>query len=230
MRFLSQISRWPVIFLLLVAGSLVGSFLAARTGSAPPHVREITPILILASGIAAVFEPWYRTGRRNTLVAIGALVALGVAVEIVGVTTGFPFGRYEYTSRWQPVIEIASGVNFPLSVPFAWALVVGASYMFFAGLGFWRAVVSGALTATAIDVLMEPTMTGNLSYWRWPDHGPLPGGVPISNAIGWFATALAGGAILWAFGARGRQARAASIAVLVGYMGLVAGLSAIGRT
>ena len=48
----------------------------------------------------------------------GAIAPLlvGAVSEILGLYTGFPFGRYEYTGTWWPSIPIGGGHLFPLLI------------------------------------------------------------------------------------------------------------------
>ena len=163
--------------------------------------------------------------------ALGVVLVLGTVAEVAGVLTGFPFGRYAYTTRWWPVVSLPDGHWFPLQVPFAWFLVVGASLLAVSRLGQGRlgkgsVLLTGALAAT-IDLIMEPVMTGPLGYWRWLDAGPLPGGAPIANFLGWFATAAVAALALNAFGAAQAWRAWEPTAVLVGHVALVLGIGAI---
>lgn len=73
-------------------------------------------LLILATGLVY--------GSKPALLVGGSVIVLSWLVETLGVNTGFPFGIYHYTAILFP--QLPGGV--PLSVMFAWVLVVLGSY------------------------------------------------------------------------------------------------------
>lgn len=154
------------------------------------------------------------------------VLLLGASVEWIGVETGFPFGRYAYTERWWPTIPMPSGGRFPLLVPFAWFLMAGASYLAVSRKNRVSVLVGGFLAAL-LDLAMEPVMVGPLGYWRWLDGGPLPGGVPIANFLGWFVTSCLAGLALHSAGAWKVEDRRDPQWVLAGHSVLTLGIGAI---
>lgn len=129
--------------------------------------------------------------------ALGAAACAGTFIELIGALTGFPFGRYHYTAAWFPTAVIGGKERFPILICFAWLLIAGGwslalSRMKPKALGIVLAAVLAALT----DLLMEPSAVHALGYWVWDDQGPLPGGAPVSNLIGWFFAALLVGLIV----------------------------------
>ncbi|HEY0865908.1 MAG TPA: carotenoid biosynthesis protein, partial [Fimbriimonas sp.] len=193
-------------YLGLVAFSLAGSALSQATGLDPGPIAPIASGLTILVGLAAVFRASQRD-RSIQLAAVGVLL-LGAAVEVVGLETGFPFGYYAYTERWQPTVPVL-GHPFPVLLPFAWLLVSGAA--FFVAVrwvgGSIGAVPAAAAIATAVDVPMEWTMAGGLRYWVWLERGPLPGGAPVANLLGWFGTSLLASLIFYLGGAAKRRGK-----------------------
>jgi putative membrane protein len=127
-------------------------------------------------------------------------------VERVGTRTGLPFGRYHYTEALRPQV---GGV--PVIVPLAWfAMAVPAREVAVGALGPLerraaadvgvpattgsglatraRRVVLGAAALTAWDLFLDPQMVGE-GYWRWARRGRYRG-IPLSNYLGWFVTAV----------------------------------------
>lgn len=185
------LSRWTQAYLGLVLFSLLGSVACRLARVEPGLIAPVSAFLTLLVGAAAVFSPaldW----------RIVAVLVLGTAVEWVGVTTGYPFGRYAYTDQWRPVIAIPGGGWFPLAAPLAWLMMSGASAFTVARyrLPPWLTAPLAGLLAAVTDLVMEPAMVGKLGYWKWLSTGPLPGGAPILNFAGWFFTATLASAIL----------------------------------
>lgn len=115
--------------------------------------------------------------------AAGLVVACGLAVEIVGSRSGFPFGSYDYTDLLDPHV---AGV--PVAVALAWfamALparevarsITGASSPAIVRIGV------GAVALTAWDVFLDPHMVME-GYWVWPNGGDYFG-IPLTNYLGW---------------------------------------------
>lgn len=126
-------------------------------------------------------------------VLIGVPV-LGLFVEAIGTRTGFPFGKYHYTDRLQPQL-----MHVPLVIPAAWLMMMPPSWAVAAavtgassGIAF---VVVSAAAFTAWDLLLDPRMVG-WGYWVWGRPGRYPGGIPLSNFLGWFLAAAAITALL----------------------------------
>ena len=147
---------------------------ARRAAAAPPAGRSRT------SSSAG----WRRRRRRRPRPAgarphgarrVGGRRDGTAAVERVGTSTGWPFGRYRYTGRLRP--EVA-GV--PAIVP---AGVVGDGRAGARGRPRRaraadrrgsRRIALGAAALTAWDLFLDPQMTAE-GYWRWDAAGPLPG-------------------------------------------------------
>ena len=201
--------------------SLCGSLLSKLTGLQPGPIAPIASAATIGFGFVAIFEPILRTKEKRSIPLLGVAFFGSAAVEIIGISTGLPFGTYAYTDAWKPVADI-NHHNFPILLPFAWLLIVGASITLCNK--FRQPILCGALLATAIDAIMEPVMTGPLAYWHWNPKGPLPGGASLLNPIGWFATSLIVGLLLKSFPLNQRRIAAT---VLAGHLLLTFGIGAI---
>lgn len=193
---------WLKAYLGLVVFSLAGSLLSKATGLNPGFIAPAAGLLTIVAGVGAVFagsfqlESWKKT---SLILAFVGLV--GVTSEIVGLYTGAVFGPYVYTEKWWPTLALPGGKPFPLLLPFAWMMMAGGAY-----LAVWRwmpedkkwlAIPLGAFLAALVDMPMEWAMTGALGYWVWTDPGPLPGGAPIMNFVGWVGVSALAGLMLF---------------------------------
>ena len=184
-------------FLGLVAFSLAGSTLSRATHLDPGPIAPVTSLLTIGVGVVAAFHEYARVAARPWLRGVATL-ALGAGAEIGGLATGFPFGRYAYTTAWWPTIRLPVG-PFPLALPFAWLLMAGTSAFAAQTLlktNAWCSAILGGLIAAGVDLVMEPVMTGPLGYWRWIGRGPLPGHAPVANFCGWWGVGTFAGLIL----------------------------------
>ena len=166
----------------LIAFAIVGTAGTKFAGVASGPIPEIVSALIILTG------GWVLVRHCNPGMTI-LVLALGATAEIVGIYTGYPFGRYAYSDVWQPIVHLPEGKNFPLLVPFAWFLIAGGCALLTGPIKKGGALYA-AILATVIDAAMEPIIVNHLKYWKWLDNGPLPGGASILNPIGWFVTAL----------------------------------------
>lgn len=202
----------------MVVFSLVGSLLSAKTGLDPGPIKPIASMLTILIGFLALSQSakWWQ---------VASVLALGAAAELCGLYTGYPFGDYDYTNAWWPTLRLPGDENFPFLLPFAWFLIAGGAALALRPLGKPGLLLAPVL-ATLIDFFMEPVMVDKLGYWRWLEPGPLPGGAPFMNVIGWFLTSFAAALILWR--QKGEKAGMDEAVVLSGFVALMAGIWAIG--
>jgi putative membrane protein len=158
-------------------------------GSFPP----MATLGVLAQCAATLISLACKWSMRRLLL-ISLLVALGTwAVEWLGVTSGYPFGDYDYTQVLQPQIA-----KVPLLIPLAWLMMLPTAWGIGAALlenqqsrlGRWYwllyALLAGA-AFTAWDFYLDPQMTTR-GLWTWQDNGGYFG-IPWSNFLGWWLTA-----------------------------------------
>ena len=136
--------------------------------------------LPLIAGIAPLCD------RRATL-GIVVLVAYSFGIELVGVTTDWPYGSFEYTIELGPML---AGV--PLGLPVFFVPLVLNSYLLcllvLGDAARRRAVRLVAVIATVllVDLVLDP---GAVAIGFWSFDGGLYYGVPPSNYLGWVLSA-----------------------------------------
>lgn len=144
---------------------------------------------VVAQVIVVAFVTARAWGVRRTLATFALVVALGWGVEFIGHTTGFPFGSYDYTPRFQPQL---GGV--PLLIPLAWLMMLPPAWALATLItGKWRGavfVVVSAIALTAWDFFLDPQMV-TWGAWRFDDPGvgTYVGIIPWSNFVGWLLAA-----------------------------------------
>lgn len=140
-------------------------------------------------------------GPGKTLIFFFASTIISFSMELLGTSTGFPFGPYSYTSFLG--MKILDHV--PYSIPLSWFYMGFTSYILASVIisrlmrgqasrkeTLW-ALVLGAFFLTAWDLALDPAMASNylpLHFWVWHLTGPYFG-MPISNLVGWSLTGLA---------------------------------------
>jgi uncharacterized membrane protein/1-acyl-sn-glycerol-3-phosphate acyltransferase len=153
-------------------------------------------------------------GPRKTIIFFIASTMISLSMELIGTSTGFPFGPYSYTSFLG--IKILDHV--PYSIPLSWFYMGFTSYILASVIvarllqrrlanantrlplsaqasrmvTLWSLVL-GTYFLTVWDLALDPAMASNnlpLHFWIWHQTGPYFG-MPISNLVGWSVIGLA---------------------------------------
>jgi len=147
---------------------------------------------VTLGALAAVLHATWAFGLRRAALLFVAAVGLALGTELLGTSTGFPFGGYTYTSLLG--YRILGLVPFP--IPISWF------YMLYCALALcarlfparddartrWLWAAAAAAILTAWDVAMDPAMV-RTSHWVWRKSGVFYG-MPLTNWLGWFGTGL----------------------------------------
>lgn len=181
-------------------------------------------VVYILLGTAAVAIYAYRTlGLGRWLAFMLPAVGLSLGSELLGTSTGFPFGDYSYLSGLG--YKIAGLV--PFTIPLSWFYLGLTSYLLARSgltalaarrgqkldwLGQALAVLLGALLLTSWDFVLDPAMSQTaMPFWYWHQPGAFFG-MPYQNFAGWMGTGavfIAVAALLW-----GKQAPVLSSAEL----------------
>lgn len=149
--------------------------------------------ILLGAATAAIFA--YRTlGWRTWLSFMVPAVLLSLCSELLGTSTGFPFGHYRYLSGLG--YKVAGLV--PFTIPLSWFYVGISTYVLARvalealGLKGWMkqvgAIALGAVLLTAWDFVLDPAMSQTpYPFWEFQDPGQFFG-MPYRNLSGWLAT------------------------------------------
>jgi uncharacterized membrane protein len=156
-----------------------------------PLTRHRAPLVVASVLLGFGCSVAHAALSRGRRVAVGLLIvttAGGFLVELLGVHTGVPFGRYAYGGALGPRL---AGV--PLVIPLAWTWLAWPSWLASGALArrLTARIALGVLGLAGWDLFLDPQMVRE-GYWRWSDPRPaLPGvpNVPVTNYVGWFAVA-----------------------------------------
>jgi putative membrane protein len=164
-------------------------------------------VVYMILGAAAVAVYAYRTlGLRLWLAFMLPSIFISLTSELLGTSTGFPFGHYSYLSGLG--YKIAGLV--PFTIPLSWFYLGCVSYLLArAGLEVdkkpsWLrhvgAIALGALLLTSWDFVLDPAMSQTaLPFWYWHQPGAFFG-MPYQNFAGWLGTGctfMTVAALLW---------------------------------
>ena len=154
-------------------------------------------VVYMLLGTAAVAVYAYRTlGLWHCLGFMVPAIVLSLGSELLGTSTGFPFGHYRYLTGLG--YKIAGLV--PFTIPLSWFYLGFSAYIIaLAGLEtrniskvlkYVGAISIGSLLLTSWDFVLDPAMSqASLPFWVWEQAGPFFG-MPYENFTGWFGTGV----------------------------------------
>ncbi|MEM7555153.1 MAG: gamma-carotene 1'-hydroxylase CruF [Cyanobacteria bacterium P01_A01_bin.84] len=164
-------------------------------------------VVYMVLGAAAVFLYLKRTlGNSCALAFMLPSTIISLGAELLGTSTGFPFGNYSYLSGLG--YKIAGLV--PFTIPLSWFYLGCAAYLL-ARVGLQvdkkptlfrhgTAILLGSLLLTSWDFILDPAMSQtSLPFWYWEQPGAFFG-MPYQNFFGWMGTGalfMSVAAILW---------------------------------
>ncbi len=152
-------------------------------------------VMYMLLGMSAVTVYAYRTlGLWHCLGFMLPALTISLSSELLGTSTGFPFGHYRYLTGLG--YKIAGLV--PFTIPLSWFYLGFSAYLIArAGLNQkislnWLkilvSIVLGAIFLTAWDFVLDPAMSQTtMPFWVWEQPGAFFG-MPYQNFAGWFGT------------------------------------------
>ncbi len=154
-------------------------------------------VVYMLLGFAAVTV--YALRIIGTLPTLGFLIpalSVSISAELIGTSTGFPFGYYRYLSGLG--YKVAGLV--PFTIPLSWFYLGFCAYLIVrAGLRNsklargWQELVAIAVGSTLLmswDFVLDPAMSQTtMPFWLWDVPGAFFG-MPYQNFAGWFGTGV----------------------------------------
>ncbi|MFN3597547.1 MAG: bisanhydrobacterioruberin hydratase CruF [Rubricoccaceae bacterium] len=148
-------------------------------------IKLPTWINMVMLAVVALALYWRELGPARSLafLAIGSVV--GAGAELLGTTTGFPFGPYSYGEFLGA--KIAGHV--PWLIPISWYAisVVSLDLARRMHLGRLGRILMTAVFMVLWDVALDPAMNHAFPFWKY-DVGGVFFGMPLVNWFGWFLT------------------------------------------
>ncbi|HLI05907.1 MAG TPA: carotenoid biosynthesis protein [Ktedonobacteraceae bacterium] len=160
-------------------------------------IRYAGSLHILFGAAAVLLFGLFVVGVRKTLIFFIVATTIPLSMELLGTSTGIPFGPYSYTNFLG--FKIAGLV--PYSIPLSWFYMGFVSFMLAHVMAArfmprhptaWSLAL-GVYFLTVWDLSLDPAMANQhlpIHFWIWYQNGPYFG-MPISNLVGWSLTGLA---------------------------------------
>jgi uncharacterized membrane protein len=154
-------------------------------------------VVYMLLGMSTVSLYAFRTlGMWHCLGFMIPAIGLSLVSELLGTSTGFPFGHYHYLSGLG--YKIAGLV--PFTIPLSWFYIGFSAYIIVrAGLEtlaipqalkYIGAIGFGSLLLTSWDFVLDPAMSQTtMPFWVWEQPGAFFG-MPYENFAGWFGTGV----------------------------------------
>ncbi len=158
-------------------------------------------VVYIVLGALTVFLHGYLSlGLRSITLFFVPAVLLSLCSELLGTSTGFPFGHYAYLSGLG--YKIAGLV--PFTIPLSWFYLGFSAYLLaYSGLRVvlsrlalkdfnlrLLAVVTGSVLLTAWDLVLDPAMSqAPFPFWEFQEVGEFFG-MPYRNLVGWVGTGM----------------------------------------
>ena len=203
---LSKLDRTAWILMLVhVMATVFASMAFATILSGPPPawmqqepnktIYEIGwkvsgPSVVCLGFLAALLHAIGRFGKTRALKMFAYASIVSLSAELLGTSTGYPFGGYSYTNLLG--YRIAELVPFP--IPISWTFMLYSSLAMVGLLakaddsngGRWRWALYAGIVLSAWDVAMDPAMVVT-THWYWHEPGFFYG-MPLTNWLGWIGT------------------------------------------
>ena len=140
----------------------------------PSFFSPFTPYtLLLTCFVFLIHSP---LADKNFIFAFFSIAFLGFIIEVIGVKTGFIFGKYSYgNGLGYKLLEV------PLIISINWAILICAGIKIVSSIfvNKKKVLILAALLVTGIDLIIEQ-LAPKLDFWQF-ENG-LPG---LHNYLGW---------------------------------------------
>ena len=146
-------------------------------------LRIVTIAVVYWGAAAMLSHAFFSYGPAYAAKYLGTTFAFALAIEQIGVRTGWPFGSYEYS------VDLGYQVyGVPLVVPFAWTMMAYPIFLMARRLSKDWSFLVGGYSLMAWDLFLDPQMV-SAGRWTWTNingsHVPFQPEIPLSNAFGW---------------------------------------------
>lgn len=178
-------------------------------------LQSITIATVACGALLMFVHANFAYGWRYALTYLFVTALFGFGIELLGTTTGWPFGKYSYSSTLGTDI---AGV--PLIVPFAWVMMAHPMLIVARRLSRHWVFLIGGYGLMAWDLFLDPQMV-DAGRWTWEITGrtvPFQPMIPLSNTVGWLLSGMALIAVLHKVLPRERRKEPASFGAVDAYL------------
>ena len=145
-------------------------------------LRIITLVTVYLAAATMMLHSYLVFGPRYAITFTVVTFVYALGIETLGVKSGWPFGRYHYSSTLG--IQI---FGVPLLVPFAWMMLAYPLLIAARRAAAHWVFLYGGIGLMIWDLFLDPQMV-DAGRWSWKlvgPHVPFEPMIPLSNAAGW---------------------------------------------
>ncbi|PFA70162.1 hypothetical protein CN378_02340 [Bacillus sp. AFS015802] len=167
----------------------------------PPALNWANAVFLYIAGFLAILYAMKRFRGSSGLIVSICIMLLTVIAESLGVHYGWIFGSYHYEKDFGFQL-----FGVPVTIGFAWVMVIFTSMAYYELLLNKAKTVVGAciygsvtsLLAVTMDLIIDPVAFKGREYWIWDQGGPYYD-IPTQNFMGWFFVSFSIQFILYYF-------------------------------
>jgi uncharacterized membrane protein len=148
---------------------------------------RLTVLIVVCFAAASVTHALVWRGPAFAAALVATTTVGGLAIEVIGVSTGVPFGEYRYLDSLG-----AQLLGVPIVVALAWTMMSYPAYVVseVIGGGAVRVSLIGGWALASWDLFLDPQMV-QAGHWEWTSEVPALAGIPLTNYLAWFVVATA---------------------------------------
>ena len=145
-------------------------------------LRYITMVTVYLAAAVMILHSYLAHGGHYAATFTVITFAYSLAIETLGVKSGWPFGRYHYSHTLGVQL-----FGVPLLVPFAWIMLTYPLLLAARRAAARWVFLYGGIGLMIWDLFLDPQMV-DAGRWTWKLVGPrvpYEPMIPLSNAAGW---------------------------------------------
>ena len=173
-----------ILFFLLTLALLSQISYPLLNGEA---LRIITLVTVFSAAVTMLFHSYLSFGGKFARRFFSITFFFSLIVELIGTQTGWPFGKYKYSSTLGVQL-----FGVPLVVIFAWMMMAYPTLILARRVSRNWTFLIGGYTMMAWDFFLDPQMVA-AGRWRWEftgRHVPFQPEIPLSNTFGWLLAGM----------------------------------------
>lgn len=146
-------------------------------------LRVITILIVYLAALTMLTHALFSFGMKYFSIYLLVTFTFALAIEEIGIRTGWPFGSYHYSHTLGFQI-----LSVPFVVPFAWIMMAHPILLISRKISTSWTFLIGGLGLMIWDLFVDPQMVA-AGRWMWKAGGPrvpFEPTIPLSNAAGWF--------------------------------------------
>ncbi len=119
------------------------------------------------------------TWKRLIWICAARVAIVTFFIEVIGISTGFPFGEYHYTATLGPLL-----LGVPFTIALAWVGIIANSILLSTQSNKWLRALDTGLWVVVLDLILDP-VAEQMNFWHWQHPGAYFQ-IPTTNFISWY--------------------------------------------